>query len=237
MADLANADDQRLAAVADALGHRFRDPGLLFLGLTHASRLGAQASATDRRDRSNERLEFLGDSMLGAAICLLLYRRFADQPEGTLARWKANLASRTVLARRLDDTELTIHGRVGSQMGNDPEAWPDSVKANLVEGILGAIFLDGGWDPLVVAVEHLIGPLLEDPANAAVDARQRLQEWSLARHQRLPSYAHTRTGGTDHLPEFTATVSIAEHTASGTATSRRRAEAAAAAALMRSVGA
>ena len=220
----------RLEAVAQSLGHRFQDPALLAQACTHASRCGAQvnANANLKRRDANERMEFLGDALLGGALCLILYRRFPEADEGPLSRLKSSLVSRQVLARSIEDTGLLPLCSVGTQMGS---AWPDSVKANLCEAILAAIFLDGGWEALCTAVQRLLASRIDDPESGSEDARMRLQTWCLEHHKRLPDYSCERSGGSDHEPEFTATAAIADFKAEGRGSSRRRAEAAAATAL------
>ena len=222
------------AVVANVLSHAMADEALLRQACTHTSRCGAQATPADKRRDANERMEFLGDALLGAALCLVLYRRFPDADEGQLSRLKASLASRTTLARAIEGTGILPHCQVGAQMS---EPWPDSVKANFMESVLCAIFLDGGWPSLVTAVERLYDTRLHDPAAGAEDGRMRLQAWCLEHHKRLPTYHCVRTGGSDHEPEFQATASIAAWSASGTGSSRRRAEAAAALALLAVIGA
>ncbi len=237
MADAADPTRSRLAALLQQaetdLGHRFNQPELLTQACTHASRCGAQAAPETKLTEANERLEFLGDALLGAALCLQLYRRFPAADEGTLSRWKAKLASREVLAQALDGTGMLAYCAVGSQFGGrGPTTWPVSVKANFCEALLAAVFLDGGWDPLRRAVECLLAARLEDPAHGVQDPRQQVQEWCLAHLRSLPLYTCVRSGGSDHLPEFTATVTAGPHQASGTAVSRKRAEAAAAETLL-----
>lgn len=225
-------DDSPPPAGAEAeavLGHRFADPALLRQALTHTSRLGAQATVADKRKGANERMEFLGDALLGAAVCVLIYRRLPEADEGQLSRRKANLVSRRNLARAFDHAGLAPRCLVGSAMGGE---WPDSVKANLIEAIYGATFLDGGWEALCAVVEASLAPFLDDPGAEETDARMRLQSWCLEHHRRLPDYRCERSGGTDHDPQFGATATIAGQSASGIGSSRRRAEAAAAAALM-----
>jgi ribonuclease-3 len=221
----------RRAAVAAATGHTMGDDALLAQAATHLSLLGAQAGVRRNRE-ANERLEFLGDAVLGAAIVHLLYRRLPDMDEGWLTRLKSRLVSREQLARVIEAAGLLPHCRVGAQMGADPATWPDSLKANLMEAILGAIFLDGGWPALSTAVDRLWSDRIEAPEMAVQDVRQRLQEVCHRLHGALPTYAAERSGGTDHQPEFTATVAIAGQSATGTGIGRRRAESAAAAALL-----
>lgn len=222
----------RTGAVAATLGYRVRDQRLLSRAFTHASRCGAQATLAEKLRDANERLEFLGDAVLGAAIAQLLFERFPEADEGQLSRLRSTLASRATLARAIEAIGLLPHCLVGAQMGPRFEMWPDSVKANLMESILAAVHLDGGWDPLRVAVALLLGPWIDDPEAGRRDARMRLQEWSLEHHKRLPDYTCERSGGTDHQPEFSATVGVAGRTAAGRGTSRRRAEAAAAEAFL-----
>lgn len=225
----------RLVAVQEILGHGFTDPALLLRACTHASHCESTASTSDRLAEANERLEFIGDALLGAAVALRLATLLPEADEGELSRHKSRLVSRRNLARAMERSGLLAHCRVGPQL---PPPWPDSVKANLAEGVLAAIHLDGGWSALCGAVDRLLGDLLVDdeaPAGAGgacTDARNRLQSWALQNHKQLPSYSTWRSGGSDHAPEFTCTVCIAGCQASASGGSRRRAEAAAAAALL-----
>lgn len=229
MSERSEISPARLDAVATMLGHRFVNAALLVQACTHTSRCGAQATPADKRRDANERLEFYGDALLGAALCGLLFQRFPELDEGPLSRLKSGLVSRATLARAIEDSGLLAYCFVGLQM---TQPWPDSVKANFAESILCAIHLDGGWSKLVVAVERLLGSRLQDPAAGDEDARMRLQVWCLEHHKQLPSYTSERCSGSDHEPIFRATVVIANYQASGDGTSRRRAEAAAAVALM-----
>jgi ribonuclease-3 len=219
--------------LARVLGHAVRDEALMKQACTHASRCGAQATPADKRRDANERMEFLGDALLGGALCLLLYQRFPDADEGHLSRLKATLASRTTLARAIEETGILPFCQVGLQM---LEPWPDSVKANLMESVLCAIYFDGGWSSLVTAVDRLFATRLADPTHGIEDGRMRLQAWCLEHHKRLPSYTCDRAGGTDHEPDFLATAAIASLSASGHGSSRRRAEGAAALALLAVIG-
>ena len=228
MPDVDDPHLRRLDALERAFGHRFADHALLTRALTHASRIPAGAEAAARLRDSNERLEFLGDALLGAALADHLCRLHPDADEGQLSRLKSNFASRATLARAIERLELLPLCLVGPQMGGDPQRWPDSVKANLIEALFAAVFLDGGWPALAEAVRRTLGERLTDPAAGTTDARMRLQEWCLANHHRLPDYTSERKGGSDHNPVWTATVAIGDHRADGTGVSRRRAEAVAA---------
>lgn len=221
--------ETRLEFAERVLGHRFADPDLLLQGCTHASRLGAQATPEDRRRSANERMEFLGDAVLGAAVAIAVYRRNPQADEGWLSRAKSNMVSRAMLARVADRCGLLAHAVIGGQVGPEP---PESVKANIVEGVIGAAFLDGGWGPAVAVVERLLAVELADQTQGDADPRMALQEWSLAACQKLPVYACVRSGGTDHAPEFRATVTVGDRCEAGTGVSRKKAEAAAATALL-----
>lgn len=236
MPDHADPTLSRLALAHQALGHAFGNSDLLLQACTHASRCGAQATPEQKREQANERLEFLGDALLGAALCLQLFRRFPDADEGELSRWKARLASREVLAKAIDGSGLLAHCLVGAQLGGGgPDTWPISVKANFCESLLAAVFLDGGFEALHDAVDRLLGALLDDPVHSHEDPRQRLQMWCLEHHRALPAYVCAHTSGTAHAPVFTASVSAGEHTATGSGASRKRAESAAAEALLRAL--
>jgi ribonuclease-3 len=235
MADGCEATPEAVAALARALGHEPRDRVLLKRGMTHVSHLGPQASAQRRLEEANERLEFLGDALLGAALAQLLYERHPGSDEGDLSIRRSKLGSRATLARAIEAAGLLPHCLVGTQNRTDPALWPESVKANLAEGILAVVWLEAGWDGLRRAVERLLAGHVEDPGSSIGDPRTRLQEWSHRHYKRLPEYSCERTGGTDHAPEFLARVTIAEHSATGRGTSRRRAEFAAAEALLSAV--
>jgi ribonuclease-3 len=230
---MSDISENRVACVARTLGYQMQDEGGLLQACTHASRCGAQASVADKHRDANERLEFVGDALLGAALCVLLYQRYPEADEGQLSRFKARLASRTMLARAIEQTGLLEHCLVGLQMTTP---WPDSVKANLMEAILAAIFMEGGWAPLLGAVDQLYAAPMEDPTTGEEDARMRLQVWCLEHHKRLPTYHSERCGGSDHEPAFTATVSIDTMAGEGRGGGRRRAEWAAAVALLKKLG-
>jgi hypothetical protein len=121
-------------------------------------------------------------------------------------------------------------GAAGGDVGFEPRERFNRAAGQPVG--VGAVFLDGGWDAAVRAVERLLAPELADATQGDADPRMALQEWSHANHQKLPVYVSPRTGGTDHLPEFTSTVTAGDRSATGTGVSRKKAEAAAAAALL-----
>lgn len=222
---------ERIEALQQALGHRFQDPDLLALACTHASCLEAQAEHQERVHKTNERLEFLGDTLLDAACGEMLYDRFPTADEGTLSRYKSHLVSRRILARALDRLQLTQWCVCGDKM---PMPWPDSVKANFAESLLAAIYKDAGWAALQTAVACLLSSEIDQVAArcAGLDAKGGLQDWALKTTGRLPTYQTQRSGGSDHEPQFCCQVSIGDAIACGEGSSRRRAETAAALRLL-----
>jgi ribonuclease-3 len=232
VSESAPSPETRPELVERVLGHRFTNLDLLLQACTHTSRIGPNAEPAERRRKANERLEFLGDALLGAAVAQALFRRQPEADEGWLSRAKSTIVSRQVLARSGERLGLWPHCLVGAHVG---QQWPDSVKANLVEAVLGAIHLDGGWDALVRAVERVMAEALDDPASAETDPRMALQVWAHEQGLGLPAYATERSGGSDHAPEFTSTVTSGSFTATATGLSRKRAEAAAASLVLAQV--
>lgn len=221
---------QLLAAVTVVTGHSFCDHELLRQALTHASACSGQASALDRLAEHNERLEFLGDALLGAAIADILHLRFADANEGLLSRCKSQLVSRKTLAAAIDRHGIMDYAIMGQQMN---AAIPLSVRANIAEGLLGAVFREAGWAALRQAVATLLAEEIEAVCKQPqVDAKNSLQMWCLEHFSCLPEYQSQRSGGSDHAPHFSASVSIDHYHADGVGHSRRAAERAAARALL-----
>ena len=216
----------RPAALEKRLGHQFADPRLLEQALTHRSR-GAD---------NNERLEFLGDGVLGCAMADELYARFPQLSEGKLTRLRASLVREEALAEVAKTLGIGEHLRLGEgELAAGPEARP-SILADAVEAVLGAVFLDGGYDAARKAVLAAFGPLIDrlDPDRPAKDAKTRLQEILQARHRRLPQYRVVAVQGEAHRQSFEVECSVAELklSATGTGTSRQRAEQQAAKALL-----
>ncbi|HEX6266680.1 MAG TPA: ribonuclease III [Burkholderiales bacterium] len=216
----------RPAALEERLGHRFADLRLLERALTHRSR-GAD---------NNERLEFLGDGVLGCAVADELYARFPQLSEGKLTRLRASLVREETLAEV--GKELGVDGflRLGEgELAAGPEPRP-SIVADALEAVLGAVFLDGGYAAARNAVLAAFGPHIDrlDPERPAKDAKTRLQELLQARHRGLPQYRVVTVHGEAHRQSFDVecTVNGLEMKASGSGTSRQRAEQQAAKAML-----
>jgi ribonuclease-3 len=182
-----------LEAFARQVSHRFHDPALLRRALTHRSHGSAH----------NERLEFLGDSVLNCAIALELYRRFPQLPEGELSRLRAHLVNQDTLstvARRFGVGAILLLGEGELRSGGCERP---SILADAVEAVVGAVFLDGGYDAALGVVQTMLGDALAniDPA-AGKDPKTTLQEHLQARRISLPRYAVVATRGAAHRQEF-----------------------------------
>jgi ribonuclease-3 len=210
------------------LGHDFADPALLKLALTHAS-----ARSGARPDEDNERLEFLGDRVLGLAVAELLADTFPKAHEGELARWfnhlvRAETCADIAQAWELGDVILMSGGEAGS--GGRRKK---TILANTCEAVLGAIFADGGYEAAKSVVRKYWEPQVAGLELAAPDAKSVLQEWAQGRRLPLPRYLEVAREGPDHAPRFTAEVKI-EGVAPerGQGANKREAEQAAALAML-----
>jgi ribonuclease III len=201
------------------------DPGLLLLALTHRSFAYEHGGIP-----TNERLEFLGDSILGQAVTVKLFRDHPDLDEGELAKRRASLVSSVALAEVGRSIGLGPYIRLGRGETMTGGADKPSILADTVEAIIGAVYLDAGGDAATAFVLRLIAPLLRDPERfgAAMDPKTSLQEIAARRSAPPPVYTVTESGP-DHNKHFIATVSVGELVqASGEGSSKKQAEMAAA---------
>lgn len=210
--------DARLEALQHRLGHRFSGAGLLQRALTHRS-WGAE---------HNERLEFLGDAVLNAAVSGLLYERFAGGDEGDLTRVRAHLVREDSLHRVALTLALPEVVRLSEGEMRGGGALRPSILADAVEALIGAVFLDGGFDAAAAVVRRLFGELIATTEVEAFtkDAKTELQEWLQARKLPVPAYRIAATRGEKHAQTFevecaVATLGLAER---GEGRSRRAAE-------------
>jgi ribonuclease-3 len=216
----------RPAALEKRLGHRFADPALLQQALTHRS-FGPV---------HNERLEFLGDGVLGCAIAQELYARFPHLPEGKLTRLRASLVREEALVDVAVGLQLGEFLRRGEgEVASDPEPRA-SILADAVEALVGAVFLDAGYEAARKSVLHVFGPFIGalDAEQPAKDAKTQLQELLQARHRPLPQYRVVSVEGAAHQQAFQVECRLADgpQTAVGRGTSRQRAEQEAARAML-----
>ena len=177
-----------------AIGHAFRDPFLLQTALTHRSHSSPH----------NERLEFLGDSILNATVAKLLYERFPDIPEGDLSRLRANLVRQDSLHQLANGLKLGQYLRLGEGELKSGGATRPSILADALEALLGAIWLDAGFDVAANAVACLYEPMLLEihSGKPIKDAKTRLQELLQGKRLPLPKYELTATEGEAHAQQF-----------------------------------
>jgi len=211
------------------LGHRFAAPHLLGEALTHPS----AASRRGSKRRSYERLEFLGDRVLGLVIAELLWSRFPNAAEGELTRRHTSLVRREALievARKLDLGRFLILSSGEAQAGTREQP---SVLADSCEAVIAALYFDGGFELAREFVRRHWEPMLESAGTAARDPKTELQEWAQGRGLGLPIYETIDQSGPAHRRQFTVSVRIQGiEPASASGGSKRAAEIAAAAALL-----
>lgn len=220
--ELLNAD---LLALQQRLGYRFNQVPLLERALTHRSH------SADHY----ERLEFLGDSVLSLAISGLLYERLSRQHEGELSRIRANLVKEDTLARLAVTLGLSGVLRLGEGELRTGGNHKPSILADVVEALIGAVYLDAGFAEAEALVRRLYQGVDINPAMSASskDAKTALQEWLQGRRMKLPAYRVTATRGEAHRQTFEVLCEIESGlSASGSGGSRRAAEQAAAATLL-----
>jgi ribonuclease-3 len=200
------------------------DAGLCQLALTHRS-FAYESGGTPH----NERLEFLGDSVLGQAVTVLLYTTFPQLPEGELAKRRAALVSTQALARIARSINLgpsILLGKGEQQTGGSDK---DSILADTMEALIGATFWSAGQAVATDLVERLVEPLMndEDTFGSHIDPKTSLQEVAAAQGLPAPHYS-IEFSGPDHARVFVATVSVGDVSGTGTGTSKKHAEIAAA---------
>lgn len=218
------------------LGHKFARPALLVEALTHPSALVREHGRGRKRtppSRGYDRLEFLGDRVLGLVVADLLWRRYADEPEGLLTRRHTHLVRRETLARVAAEIGLGRHLILSPAETAAGAAGNPGILADACEAVLAAVYVDGGFAAAADCIGRLWGPLIAEIDEPPRDPKTALQEWAQARGKGLPHYELVATQGPDHAPVFTMTASVAGGLgATATASSKRSAEAAAAAALL-----
>jgi ribonuclease III len=226
------------AEAARLLGHDFARPALLAEALTHPSALPSAQKGRRRTRRASvprdyERLEFLGDRVLGLVIADLLWRRFDTEPEGPLTRRHAQLVRRETLAAVAVEIGLDRVIQLSPSEAASGAARNPAILADVLEAVIAAIYLDGGFDAAFAFIERWWGPRLADMERPPRDPKTLLQEWAQGRGLPLPEYRLVETSGPDHALRFTIAVRVAGHDeASATASSKRAAETAAAAVLL-----
>ena len=211
------------AFVRDLLGHEPNDLALFERALTHSS-------AT--RD-SYERLEFLGDRVIGLIMARWLYERFPNEPEGKLSRRYNELVARPTCGDIGRELGLPALIRLGKQARDDGANWSDNVVGDVVEAVVGALLLDGGLNAADQFVRRAWAAYVESQGRAPTHPKSALQELAAAKNLAAPEYELERKSGAHHAPRFTVRVSVKGlGEATGEGLSKQEAETAAAAALL-----
>lgn len=220
----------RLQPLEQFLGHSWHTPDLLELALTHRS-CGM---------RNNERLEFLGDSILNHIIAEALYERFPEAREGELSRMRAALVCGDTLAQVAREMELGDYLNLGSGEMKSGGHRRDSILADTLESVIGAMLLDADIETCRQQVLIWFDSRLQEvsPQTAGKDSKTRLQEYLQGRGRPLPIYSLVRVEGDDHCQQFTVACELPEsrQAREGSGSSRRKAEQAAALATLEDIG-
>lgn len=204
------------------LGHRFSDRGLLIRALSHSSVAGLN---------SYERLEFLGDRVLGLVVAQLLLERFPAENEGEIGRRFAALVQASTLAQVGADLGIERFARVS------PGVLNENILADMVEALIAALYLDGGIASAEAFVRRVWDPLVEQKSRPPRDPKTALQEWAQSQGFGLPVYTDIGRRGPDHQPEFTVQVSLQDQEpAQASGPSKRAAEQDAAAVMLARLG-
>jgi ribonuclease-3 len=208
----------KLDVLQERLGHRFRDGRLLAQALTHRS----------HSTPHNERLEFLGDGVLNCIVAAELYTRFTGLREGELSRLRASLVREQRLHELASGLALGDYLRLGEGELKSGGFRRPSILADGLEALIGAVYLDGGFEAARAVVVRLYRPLLEtlDASGAEKDPKTQLQEWLQSRKYALPQYSVVATRGAAHDQRFEVECIVRELDLRtvGTGTSRRLAE-------------
>lgn len=209
--------------VARRLDHEPKDLSLFEAALTHSSSRGG----------NYERLEFLGDRVLGLVIARWLYDRLPDEPEGKLSRRFNTLVARETCGEIGRELGLPEVIKLGKQAREDGAAWSDNVVGDVVEALIGAVFLDSGLEAAEAFIRRAWEPLIEGQRLAPTHPKSALQELAAARNLPVPLYEVIGQSGADHSPRFTVRVTIPKlGEAEAEGSSKQEAETLAATALL-----
>ncbi len=196
--------DETRTEIEQVIGYRFRDPDLLALALTHAS-------VAEARVRSNERLEFLGDAVLGLVVCEQVYATFPNFLEGEMTKIKSTVVSRQACAALTHQLDLGKHLAIGKGM-RIHESLPQSLAAAVLESIVAAIYLDGGLEPARRFLLPLVEPLIHKAFESGhqENFKSILQQHAQQRLDDTPAYVVLEQKGPDHAKHFHVCVQIGD---------------------------
>jgi ribonuclease III len=214
-----------ISALEERIGHRFADPKLLENALTHVSGVGSGRKRTE----SYQRLEFLGDHVLGLVISELLFKNFPKADEGELSRRLSDLVRKEACAEAALAMDLGPHMKLGSSEANSGGRKKSAILADVCEAVIGAVYLDAGYEAAMTLVDRYWRDRMLEPHRPLRDPKTMLQEWGLP----PPDYKQTDRRGPDHKPEFRIAVDLPGFdVAEGKGASKRDAEQAAALAML-----
>jgi ribonuclease-3 len=214
--------DDAVRALSRELGYSFAEPGLLLDALTHRSfaNENPDVAATD-----NERLEFLGDAVVGVVVASLLYVQFPEADEGELTRRRADLVSEKGLSEAAQSIELGAAMRLGKGEEKSGGREKPRLLSSALEACIGAVYLDGGAAAAFEAARRVFEPRIHTAAPGRRDAKSRAQEWAQANLGGTPSYRLVDAEGPDHEREFTIALDLnGEEVALGKGRSKVEAE-------------
>ena len=212
----------------ERIGHGFAEKSLLDSALTHISALSGKSRAA-----SYQRLEFLGDHVLGLVVSDMLFRAFPKADEGELSRRLADLVRREPCADVARSLDLGAAIKLGASEANAGGRRRLAILADVCEALIGAVFIDGGYPAAATMIERLWSERMRTPARPLRDAKTVLQEWAQGRGLPTPSYREVERTGPHHDPEFRVAVALPDlKPAEGVGRSKRAAEQAAAAAML-----
>jgi len=224
---------RRAPVLEERIGYRFANPPLLEHALTHISAL----TGARNRASSYQRLEFLGDHVLGLVVSDMLFRAFPKADEGEMSRRLADLVRKEACAEVAREIDLGAAIKLGASEVNAGGRARTAILADVCEALIGAVFVDGGYPAAAALIERLWEARMRTPARPLRDSKTMLQEWAQARGLPTPAYREVERRGPDHDPEFRVTVELPDQApAEGLGRSKRAAEQAAAAAMLTRAG-
>jgi ribonuclease-3 len=223
-----NEETTKLRVLQNKIRYKFRDVTLLKLALSHSSWVYEQPFKSDEKIRfSNERLEFLGDAVVGFLSVEKIYRNYPFAAEGSLARVKAVIASESLLSRAAKKIRLGTFLFLGKGEERSGGRERDSILADAFEALCGAIFLDSGLPEVLLLLDSTLFPLLQDIYDDVIclDYKSKLQELTQGQEKILPEYRLVSVSGPPHCPVFTVEVLLdSKVLASGEGRSKKDAE-------------
>ncbi len=193
-----NIQQNKLADLEKLLGYKFSNKDLLEKSLTHTS----SVSPSKRVEYSYQRLEFLGDRVLGLVIADMLHKRFLNANEGELSRTLNSLVRKETCAKVALKLDLGKYIRLGESEARSGGARKEAILGDVCESVIGAIYRDGGLEQAYKFIEKYFGNFLEEANSTRLDSKTALQEWAQSKNLPLPKYVEISKRGPDHAPIF-----------------------------------